>query len=230
MQASKRKPVYIRRVAADLQIKSIDRKETMEFLKKVFGDKALTFEEFRTALDGDESIRLVNLADGQYVDRGKLTDKINELKAANGTIEKLKADGADVEKLRQTIADYEQAENDRKQKEAEEAELKNLKGRLSDLKGKNEFLNEGTENWIFNEFKNAVSLVENKGKSDEDIYAAITKDKNIYKSPNSKLVISPVGYTSSGKSFKSKADIMAIKDSTERIKAIQENPNFFKKE
>ena len=34
-------------------------------------------------------------------------------------------------------------------------------------------------------------VIENKGKSDADIYAAITKDKNIYENPNGKFINPP---------------------------------------
>lgn len=165
----------------------------MEFLKNIFGDKSLTFEDFMSALSADKNIKLVNLADGQYVDKGKLADKINELKEANYTIEKLKKNSDEVESLKQTIADYEAKEKKRTDEERAANEEKAIKDRFLSLKGNHKFLNEGTEKWIFEEFKNALSLDENKGKSDSDIYAVVTKDKNIYENPNKKYINPPVG-------------------------------------
>ncbi len=156
----------------------------MDFLKNVFGDKALTFAEFSQAVEADGKIKLINLADGGYVAKEKLDKKISELSEAQATIETLKGNGEDVDKLRQTIADYERKEQERSDAEAKAQELEALKARFTPLRKDNTFLNEGTEKWIFDEFSKALGLEENKGKSDADIYEAITKDKNIYQSPN----------------------------------------------
>ena len=172
----------------------------MEFLKNIFSDKALTFADFKAAIEADKNIKLANLADGKYVDKDKLDKKSNELTEAqntitklNGEIETLKTNGADVEKLKQTIADYEAKEQKRADDEKAFKETEALKARFSPLKGENKILNEGTESWMFSEFRNALSLDENKGKSDADIYAAITKDKNIYENPNGKFINPPAG-------------------------------------
>ena len=165
----------------------------MEFLKNVFGENALSFDEFKAAVENNKSIKLANLADGKFVDKEKLERKITELEEAQATITKLKENSADVEQLKQTIADYEQKEQKRSEDEPAAKELEGIKTRFSSLKGENAFLNEGTEKWIFDEFKNAITLEENKGKSDADIYASITKDKNIYENPNSQIITPPAG-------------------------------------
>lgn len=123
----------------------------------------------------------------------KLTEQVN---SANETITELKgkledAEKVDVKALQDKIKEFEDAEEVRKQKETAAKEQEALKARFSPLKGENKFLNEGTENWMFEEFKKAIVLEENKGKSDSDIFAAITKDKNIYENPNSKFVNPP---------------------------------------
>jgi len=81
----------------------------MDFLKEIFGDKALTFAELEAALK-DKNIKLANLSSGQYVDKAKLDAKISELNAANQTIKDLqetvkKFDGVDVQALQKQIAD-----------------------------------------------------------------------------------------------------------------------------
>ena len=43
----------------------------MDFLKSIFGDKALTYAELETALKDSKDIKLANLASGGYVDKGK---------------------------------------------------------------------------------------------------------------------------------------------------------------
>lgn len=84
----------------------------LEFLKVLFGDKPLTFAEFVAAVGATKDIKLVNLASGQYVDKGKLEDKEGELKTANETLKTLqetvkKFDGVDVETLKKAATDTE---------------------------------------------------------------------------------------------------------------------------
>lgn len=131
----------------------------------------------------------------------KLTEQVN---TANETITDLKgklddASKVDVKALQDKIKEFEDAEADRVQKENAQKETEALKARFSPLKGDKKFLNEGTESWMFSEFRNALSLEENKGKSDADIYAAITKDKNIYENPNGKYTNPPAGGGNIGK-------------------------------
>lgn len=147
-------------------------------LRKAVAEHYKTINEFNKKLD-------------------KLGDYEKQLSTANDTITDLKgklqnAEKVDVEALQQKIADYEQAEQTRKQDEKAAKELQALKDRFAPLKGEHKYINEYTENAMFDEFKNALSLDENKGKSDSDIYATITKDKNIYENPNQRLVIPPV--------------------------------------
>ncbi|MBR3604442.1 MAG: hypothetical protein IKL52_00250 [Candidatus Gastranaerophilales bacterium] len=126
-------------------------------------------------------------------------EKVNgQLTTANETITNLKtqledASKVDVKALQDKIKEFEDAEADRVQKENAARELEALKARFAPLKGENKFLNEGTENWMFEEFTKALTLDDNKGKSDKDIFEAITKDKNIYENPNQKFVNPPAG-------------------------------------
>lgn len=80
----------------------------MEFLKDIFGNKALTYEEFESAVKNSKDIKLANLATGDYVDKNKYSAKEAELSAANGTISQLqdavkKFDGVDIDALRDRI-------------------------------------------------------------------------------------------------------------------------------
>lgn len=88
----------------------------MDFLKTIFGDKALTYTELEAALKDNKDIKLANLASGQYVDKAKLDGKISELNTANQTIKDLqdtikKFDGVDPEKLKKDVSDWEQKYN-----------------------------------------------------------------------------------------------------------------------
>lgn len=128
----------------------------------------------------------------------KIGELNSQITTANDTITDLKgkledAEKVDVKGLQDKIKEFEDAEATRKQNETAAKELDALKARFAPLKGDKSFLNEGTENWIFSEFKNALALDENKGKSDAEIYEAVTKDKNIYVNPNQVFKNPPVG-------------------------------------
>lgn len=84
----------------------------MEFLKPVFGDRALTYAELEAALKDSKDVKLANLAGGGYVDKGKYDAKVAELTTAQGQIKALnetvkKFDGVDVEGLKTKIIDLE---------------------------------------------------------------------------------------------------------------------------
>ena len=56
----------------------------MDALKKLFGDKAITYAELEKALEGNKEIKLANLASGGYVDKAKFTaaeTQISDLKS-----------------------------------------------------------------------------------------------------------------------------------------------------
>ncbi len=81
----------------------------MEFLKELFGENSLTFSQFSEALKAHPEIKLVDLASGEYVAKGKYDAKETELNTANTTIKTLqdavkKFDGVDVDGLKNEIA------------------------------------------------------------------------------------------------------------------------------
>ena len=93
--------------------------------------------------------------------KNKLEKVNNQLTTANDTITDLKsqledATKVDVKALQDKIKEFEDAEADRVQKENAAKELEALKVRFAPLSGENKFLNEGTENWMFEEFKKAI--------------------------------------------------------------------------
>lgn len=88
----------------------------MDFLRGIFGDKALTYAELETALKDSKDIKLGNLAGGQYVDKAKLDAKIEELKKAEEAKTQLEAsikkfDGVDLEGLKKAATDWESKYN-----------------------------------------------------------------------------------------------------------------------
>lgn len=88
-----------------------------EFLKTLFTNedgtqKAITFDEFVTALSGNKEITLINLKDGGYVSKEKFDTKDTELKGvkqqltdANATIQSYK--DMDIDGIKQSVDDWE---------------------------------------------------------------------------------------------------------------------------
>lgn len=76
----------------------------MEQLKELFGDKALTYDEFSKAVEA-KKMKLADLSGGAYVSKEKLDAKIEELKAVQDSLAEKDAalkkwDGVDLEKLK----------------------------------------------------------------------------------------------------------------------------------
>lgn len=95
----------------------------MEFLKELFSDKALTYDEFVQAINAhngneankEKQIKIANLGSGEYVGKGKydalneqLTGKQTELDTANGLIAELKKASKGNEEMQGKISGYEQ--------------------------------------------------------------------------------------------------------------------------
>lgn len=76
----------------------------MDFLKDIFGDKAITFDEFSKAVEA-KKMKLADLSGGAYVSKEKLDAKIEELKTVQESLAEKDAalkkwDGVDLEKLK----------------------------------------------------------------------------------------------------------------------------------
>lgn len=107
----------------------------MEFLKTIYGDKALTYEELLQAINahnGDEAnkdnqIKIGNLGKGEYTSTAKYKAdqeaKDAELANANNLIAELQKASKGNEEMQQKFKDYETA-NAELQKQLQETELK----------------------------------------------------------------------------------------------------------
>ena len=83
----------------------------MDKLKELFGEKALTWEDFSQAVT-NAKIKLADLSEGKYVDREKFDSKVRELDTANQSVSeltgRLKAfDGVDVAALKADVKNWE---------------------------------------------------------------------------------------------------------------------------
>lgn len=119
----------------------------MEFLKAIFGDKALSYDDMVKAIEAhngneankDNQIKIGNLGGGEYVSKGKhdselerlnalLSGKDTDIKTLQDTLESLKKGNVDADAIKQKLAD---AEKLLKESQAREAETK-LKYALRD--------------------------------------------------------------------------------------------------
>lgn len=89
------------------RLKKSVRKDNMEFLKEIFGDKALTYADLEAALKDNEKVKLGNLAGGAYVGKEKFDAKEKELLSANDLIQQLKESNSGNEELQSKVAEYE---------------------------------------------------------------------------------------------------------------------------
>lgn len=78
----------------------------MEFLKEILGEEL--YSQVEAKLKGNDKVKLVNLASGEYVSKSKFDDKVKELATANQTITSLqeiadKYKDVDVDDLKKQI-------------------------------------------------------------------------------------------------------------------------------
>lgn len=115
--------------------------------------------------------------------RTEIGEKETAISELNDQIKGL-SDTSELDDLKQKVKSYEDAENTRKADEEKRKAYDADKQRFDKLKGENEYYNEGTEKWVFEDFRKAITADENKGKSDSEIYEALVKDKDVFKSKN----------------------------------------------
>lgn len=88
----------------------------MDKLKALFGTDALTWEQLEEKLKDNKEVKIVNLAAGSHISKGKYDDVVTELNTANETIKGLKEtvskfDGVDVDGLKKSVTDWENKYN-----------------------------------------------------------------------------------------------------------------------
>lgn len=192
----------------------------------------------------DEQLKSVMDLNGTDVEKAKskVTSLENELKEKKADFEKL---NTEFEALKTANASGEEwktkyeaivAENEAKAKQAEADRILAEKNadtekRFNECVGDKKFSHDAIKASYLKKFADALDSEEYKGKGDAEIFHALTKDDataftgvQAVKLPGGR----PQGVN--GKVYGSKEDILAIKDSSERQKAIANNMNLFKKE
>lgn len=110
--------------------------------------------------------------------RDSFEAKIKELEETKGDNQTKKDLEAKIAELQGTI-DAQKADDEKARQRAE------LTRRFDAAADTKEFANDYTKSGLLDEFSKALEAEENKGKSDADVFAALTKDREgIFKNPN----------------------------------------------
>ena len=201
-----------------------------EILTQLFGD-AVT----------DEAMKQFNAELGKkFVAKADFNAKVEEVKTLKGEKKTLEDEVAklnenangneevkkELEALKAKIdADAKQAEAERISREKAESDER----LFNEAVGEKKFSHDAIKSHYFNLFRQDLAKEENKGKSAVDILHNLTKDdKNAFEGVTAVKLAggTPQG---NGTKYASKADIMAIKDRTERRNAIAQNLDLFGK-
>lgn len=166
----------------------------MKDIHTILGEIGLTVpEDKKTAFDTAvrENYKTVSEHDKVVTARDNFK---SQLDIANNTISELNKNKGDVDALQKKIDEYEQEKTNRENAEKEAAKDAALMARFDKLHGDRKYTNDFTKNGVFSEFKDALGKSENEGKSDADIFAALTKDRDgIFTNPNPGVDIPGMG-------------------------------------
>lgn len=203
-----------------------------EILTQLFGE-AVTDEALKT-FNAELGKKFVAKADfnakGEEIKTLKAEKQSleNEIAKLNETAKGGEDVKAELEALKAQIeSDKKQAEADRIMREKTES----IKARFAKAnEGKGEWYNDFTENGYLDLFSKALEDEKYSGMSDVDILHELSKND-----PNARkgvTVVKLAGGTArpTGKVYTTKEEIRAIKDNDERLKAIRENPQLYRKE
>jgi hypothetical protein len=201
-----------------------------EILTQLFGD-AVT----------DDAMKQFNAELGKkFVAKADFNAKVEEVKTLKGEKKTLEdevtrlnenANGnedvkKELEALKAKIdADAKQAEAERISREKAESDERLFNEAL----GEKKFSHDAVKSHYFNLFRQDLAKEENKGKSAVDILHSLTKDDATAFTGVTAVKLQGGKPLGSGTKYTSKADIMAIKDRTERRNAIAQNLDLFEK-
>lgn len=201
-----------------------------EILIQLFGD-AVT----------DDAMKQFNAELGKkFVAKADFNAKVDEVKTLKGEkktledeVSKLNENANDNEDVKKELealkakidADAKQAEADRISREKAESDER----LFNEAVGEKKFSHDAVKSHYFNLFRQDLAKEENKGKSAVDILHNLTKDDATAFTGVTAVKLQGGTPLGNGTKYTSKADIMAIKDRTERRNAIAQNLELFGK-
>lgn len=163
---------------------------TRDEVRKIFAEA--TDEQVNALLDHNS--RDIGKAKGDTAQlQADLKAAQDALSKANGTIAELEKAKGDTAALQKQIDDYKAADAARQQAEKEAAERAEIVKRMDAVLGERKFLHERMKDLIVDDFAKAIADKANTGKSDADVFEAITKDKGYFASQNPRLNLGGYG-------------------------------------
>ena len=183
----------------------------------------------------DEQVKSVMDLNGKEVEKNKkleteLKEKNEQLEKLNTEFETLKSSNAGAEEYK-TKYEALVAENEAKAKQAEadriaKEKAEGLDKRFDAVVGEKKFSHDAIRADYRRRFESALADKENEGKSDADIFHALTKDDATAFTGVTAVRLQGGRPQGSGK-YKSKDEIMSIKDGALRRAEMLANPQFF---
>lgn len=158
-----------------------------EDITRILEGAALTDAQIKELLD-------LNSADiGRALGKQKdALDAANEaLSKANNTIAELEKNKGDTEALQKQIDDYKAADDARKAAEKAAQERAELMERLDAVMGDRKFAHDRLRDVVADDFGKALQDKANRGKSDKDIFDALTDGQNYFANQNAPTVNMP---------------------------------------
>lgn len=187
----------------------------------------------------DEQLKAVMDLNGKEVEKNKkleseLKEKKEELENLNTEMETLKTANASGDEWKAKFEAL-QADNEAKARQAEadriaKEKAEGLDKRFDAVVGDKKFTHDAIRADYRRKFESALADKENEGKSDADVFHALTKDDATAFTGVTAVKLqggTPQGV--GGKQYTSKAEIMAITNYDEKIEAISNNKHLFVK-
>lgn len=201
-----------------------------EILTQLFGDavtddamkqfNAELGKKFVAKADFNAKVEEVKTLKGEKKTLEDEVTRLNENANSNEDVKK------ELEALKAKIdADAKQAEADRISREKAESDER----LFNEAVGEKKFSHDAVKSHYFNLFRQDLAKEENKGKSAVDILHNLTKDDATAFTGVTAVKLQGGTPLGNGTKYTSKADIMAIKDRTERRNAIAQNLELFGK-
>ncbi len=199
------------------EIKAIFADATDEQLDKIMSINGADVEKYKSKVTALEAN-----AKESKVAFDKLTTEFDALKQAGASDAEYKA------KYEALVA-----ENEAKAKRAEAEKIAkekadNIANRFNAVVGDKEFSHDAIKSAYLAKFTEALADKANEGKSDADIFHALTKDDAVAFKGVTAVKLAGGSAATSGKTYSSKEEIMKIKDATERQNAIRDNAQLFR--
>ncbi|MEG0999176.1 MAG: hypothetical protein RSF13_09125, partial [Clostridiales bacterium] len=179
--------------------------------KKAEIDKAVLSNYKTVAEVGNITAKLNTAKTDLIAANGKVTELGNKIKGLEGTSDEL-------ETLKNKVSQYEAAEQARLDAEKETQNNSALLATFEEATKEKTFVNDFTKNAIFESCKSELAKNENKGKGINDIFIALTTDKEgIFANPNPGVDIPGVGKAiNNGTLTREQIKTMSTKEINER--------------